>query len=351
MSFTAQSMGALAALAALVALCPIPAHGQADERVCSQDRDWMNRRLPVQERVDLLMDCMTVEEMAGQCVMAYSEPLFRQPEFGQMALGGLLPGAGGHPARDEGGNTAGSWLARSVWFQEESVCRTPLGIPVLYSEDAVHGMAHIQGGVVFPHNIGLGAMCAGKTGAELAECAEVMIDVGEATQEEVTAVGHHWNFAPTICVTEDVRWGRTYECYSEDAEVVAAMSVIIEGYRKSGTMIATAKHFLGDGLVEEGTGQFSLLDKGITPVRKLARAKIPFMDAINRHGVDTVMASYSGVDASQGDSTRMVAADTKLLETFNRKLRETLNANTKLLEALASNPSTIPLLHCSCALL
>ncbi len=77
--------------------------------------------------------------------------------------------------------------------------------------------------------------------------------------------GQEWNFGPTLAVVRDDRWGRTYESYSEDPEIVrsfaAAMVTGLQGepgnadFLRPPHVIATAKHFLGDGGTAEGRDQ------------------------------------------------------------------------------------------------
>ena len=85
----------------------------------------------------------------------------------------------------------------------------------MWGTDAVHGHNNVRGATIFPHNIGLGA----------ANSPALLRQIGEATALEVAATGIDWVFAPTLAVVRDDRWGRTYEGYSEDPEIVAAYAV------------------------------------------------------------------------------------------------------------------------------
>ena len=98
-------------------------------------------------------------------------------------------------------------------FQDRAL-DSRLGIPVLYGIDAVHGHNNVPGAVIFPHNIGLGA----------ANDPALMEEIGRITALEMVATGIYWNYAPAVSVPQDIRWGRTYEGYSENTERVTALA-------------------------------------------------------------------------------------------------------------------------------
>jgi len=152
-----------------------------------------------------------------------------------------------------------------------------------------HG--HLPGATVFPHNIGLGAT----RNPLLARL------IGRATAEEVAATGVHWTFSPCVCVARDERWGRTYESFGEEPEIPSALSSIIDGYQGipglPGGIMASAKHYVGDGGTSFGTSGNPkyLLDQGDTRISEAELRAIhlpPFKEAVER-GVATVMTSYS----------------------------------------------------------
>jgi hypothetical protein len=82
----------------------------------------------------------------------------------------------------------------------------------MFGIDAVHGHSNMLGAVIFPHNIGLGA----------AHDPELVRRIGVATAEAVAATGIDWTFAPTLAVPQDVRWGRSYEGFSQDPALVGS---------------------------------------------------------------------------------------------------------------------------------
>ncbi len=147
-------------------------------------------------------------------------------------------------------NTPQSWLKMAIEFQDLSL-KTRLKIPIVYGVDAVHGHNNILGATVFPHNIGMGATRS----AELA-AAEARV-----TSEELLGTGIRWAFGPCIAVAQDERWGRTYESYGTDpalaGELGAAQVRGFQGDNFAGpnTVLACAKHYMGDGGTAGGKDQ------------------------------------------------------------------------------------------------
>jgi beta-glucosidase len=134
-------------------------------------------------------------------------------------------------------------------YQREAL-QSRLKIPLLYGIDAVHGHNNVIGATIFPHNIGLGAT----------RDAKIVEAVAKATALEIAATGIDWDFAPCLTVPNDYRWGRTYEGFSEDTELVTKLgNAAILGYQSSNInnpnrVLACAKHFIGDGGTSFGTG-------------------------------------------------------------------------------------------------
>jgi beta-glucosidase len=149
---------------------------------------------------------------------------FTAQQWAEYPLGSILSGGGSRPADD----SAAGWRSMVENYQDST------SVAVIYGVDAVHGHNNLLGATIFPHNIGLGA----------ANDEDLMRRIGIATGKEVSATGVHWNFAPTLAVVQDIRWGRTYESYSENPQIVSALgSAYIQGLQSVG-IAATAKHFL-----------------------------------------------------------------------------------------------------------
>lgn len=265
---------------------------------------YLNAGLAVERRVEDLLGRMTLEEKIGQMTQAERGAVTDNPELiAEWGLGSVLSGGGSTPTP----NTPAAWVEMVNEFQSQALS-TRLGIPLIYGVDAVHGHANVYGATVFPHNIGLGATRDPK----------LVREIGQATAEEVRATGVPWNFGPCVCVARDERWGRTYESFGEDPELVSRMETIIDGLQGYGRspiasdrVLATAKHYAGDGNTEydedvaaanEGKPWYEqrfTIDQGITLASReefedLALA--PYLPAIRRHGVGSVMPSFSSVD-------------------------------------------------------
>jgi beta-glucosidase len=195
--------------------------------------------LPVATRVSQLMANMTLDEKIGQMTQANKSALTATSDIATFALGSLLSGGGEGP--NGAGGSASQWADMYDNFQNISQT-SRLAIPLLYGVDAVHGHNNVAGAVVFPHNIGLGAT----RNAALVQNATAVV------RDEVLGTGMNWVFAPCLCVPRDDRWGRTYEGFGEETSIVQSLGVAaIRGFQGAGlaatTVMATAKHFVGDG--------------------------------------------------------------------------------------------------------
>lgn len=234
--------------------------------------------LPVATRVNDLLSRMSLDEKIGQMTQAERNAV-SNAQVTQFRLGSLLSGGGSAPSP----NNATSWANMYDSFQNAALA-TPLGVPLIYGVDAVHGHNNVVGATIFPHNIGLGAT----------RNPGLVQDIARATALEVSATGIDWNFAPCLCVARNDRWGRTYEAFGETPEIVSSMATAVNGYQGAslsapGSVLATAKHFIGDGGTTNG------VDQGNTQITEAELRSIhlpPFREAITR-GVGSVMITYS----------------------------------------------------------
>jgi beta-glucosidase len=233
---------------------------------------------PVATRVADLMSRMTLDEKLGQMTQAERQSI-TAAQITQFRIGSVLSGGGSAPSP----NTATGWADMYDNFQRGALA-TPLGIPMIYGVDAVHGHNNVVGATIFPHNIGLGAT----------RDPALVQNIGRAVAEEVSGTGIDWDFAPCLCVARNDRWGRTYESFSERPDVVSSMATIITGLQGSslsapGSVLATAKHYIGDGGTTGG------VDQGNTQITEADLRAIhlpPFQAAVQR-GVGAVMISFS----------------------------------------------------------
>ncbi|VVT14827.1 1,4-beta-D-glucan glucohydrolase [Sphingomonas aurantiaca] len=242
----------------------------------------------VEARIEAILKRMSVTDKIGQLIqvdIASIEP----SDLRTYKLGSILNGGNAGP----GGNDLAppiEWLKLADAFYDASMARSDgrPAIPVIWGTDAVHGNNNIPGATLFPHNIGLGA----------ARDRDLMREIGHVTAIETAAAGIDWTFAPTLAVVRDDRWGRTYESYSEEPQIQADYAgAVIEGVQgKVGTkdflapdhVIATTKHFLGDG----GTGGRDQGDARI-PETTLRDIHLGGYPAAIEAGTQSVMASFS----------------------------------------------------------
>ena len=231
---------------------------------------------------------MTLAEKLGQMVQA--ERKYVAPgDIVKYGLGSILSGGGSAP----GGRTPAEWADMVDAFHAEA--RTSrLKIPLVYGVDAVHGHNNVAGATIFPHAIGLGC----------ARDPALVLEVARATAMEVAGTGVDWTFAPLVGPGRDPRWGRTYETFSEDPTLTAALgAAAIRGYQgdRLGSdplhVIACAKHYAGDGATSSGTSHMDggVLDRGdvrLDDAAFRALAVAPYRAAIAA-GVGSVMVSFS----------------------------------------------------------
>ena len=258
--------------------------------VSAQDEvlPYQNPDLPIDERVSDLVGRMTLEEKIGQMTLIEKgsiEPTAVTEYF----VGAILSGGGGYPTGD---NSVAGWMDMVHGYQDAALA-TRLGIPMLYGVDAVHGHSNLSGAVIFPHNIGLGAT----------RNPALIEEIGRVTALEMIATGIYWNYSPVLAVPQDIRWGRTYEGYSENTELVTELSTAmlrgLQGTDLSSptTVLGTPKHFVGDGGTAFGTSpqDGAFLDRGLTDVDEATLREIhliPYYSAIE-NGAQSIMISYS----------------------------------------------------------
>jgi beta-glucosidase len=258
---------------------------------------WFNTGASIEDRLNALMESMTLEEKAGQMVQGERNGV-SPDDVKKYFLGSVLSGGGSYP----GGNTKEDWMAMCKKYQDEAMS-TRLGIPIIYGVDAVHGHNTVNGAVIFPHNIGLGA--AGNP--------ELMSEVAGVTASEMIATGVNWNFAPCIAVARDERWGRTYESYSENPELVSKLQVpYIKTMQEEYGIAACAKHFAADGGTgwENANTQYPI-DQGdaIISEEELRKIHISGYEKAVNAGVKTVMVSFSSWNGVKNHENKYLIQD------------------------------------------
>lgn len=297
-------------IAALLASLVVPAAHAADG-VCHSfpepaAQDEWPRLAPavahdakLEARIEAMLATMSLEQKVGQMTQAEIQSITPE-ELRRFHVGSVLNGGGSWPGKRRDAKPA-DWLALAdEYWQASMSVDAPTKIPVIWGIDAVHGHSNVRGATLFPHNIGLGA----------ARDTCLLQRIGEATMRQVRATGQDWNFAPAVSVVRDDRWGRTYEGYSEHPAITQAYAAAMVRGMQGATgrsplsgIVATAKHFIGDGGTERG------VDQGVTRVSQaeLIRLHAPGYFSALGAGVQSVMVSFSSIAAagSSGPGQKM----------------------------------------------
>jgi beta-glucosidase len=261
-----------------------------------------------------LLSKMTLDEKIGQMTQPEQGPLFRNAgDIQKYFIGSVLSGGNSDPAE---GNSLQAWTDLYDRIQTEAM-KTRLQIPILYGIDAVHGHSNVLGAVMFPHNIGLGCT----------RDPALVEKIGRITAEEVRATGIQWTFGPCVTVPQDIRWGRTYEGFSENPNVVRSLGEAavrgMQGINLGGpfSILACAKHYIGDGGttasmmgrpgVPPGNNGRLWLDQGDTKVDEatLRRIHLPGYVAAVRAGVGSIMPSYSTWNGTRCSASRRLLTE------------------------------------------
>lgn len=258
---------------------------------------------PVMEAaIQRLLAGMTIEEKVGQMLMV-ELPFFKPDELVRYPIGSILNGGDSTP-RGYTPVPLDEWVsyADSVYgFVKQ---RPGSYVPILWGSDAVHGQNKFVGAIIYPHNIGLGA----------ANDPELVYQIASATAQAFGVAGQNWNFAPTLAVVQNYRWGRTYEGFSSDPKLISRYAErAVSGYQGElgkdfmtpDHVVATAKHFIGDGATQDG------IDQGRTQATEdeLIQTQIPGFEAALKAGVLSVMVSYSSWEGVKMHASRYLLTD------------------------------------------
>ena len=243
----------------------------------------------IEAQIDEILPKLTLEQKVGQVIQGDSDSVTPE-DVKKYRLGSVLSGGNSAPGPLNYAET-NAWLELADKYYNASIDEegVEVAIPIIWGIDAVHGHANLKGAIIFPHNVGLGAT----NNPELIE------KIAQITAHELTVSGHDWTFAPTLAVPQDLRWGRSYEGFSEDPKIVKSYGdrivVGLQGkfgsddFMGNGKVISSAKHFLADGATENGVDQGDALisEKELSEVHAAGYySSIPA-------GVQTVMASFS----------------------------------------------------------
>ena len=243
----------------------------------------------IEAQIDEILPKLTLEQKVGQVIQADNSSVTPE-EVKKYRLGSVLSGGNSAPGPLPYAD-ANTWVEMADAYFEASIDTegVEIAIPIILGIDAVHGHANLKGAIVFPHNIGLGA----------ARNPDLIQEIARITAHELTVSGHDWTFAPTLAVPQDLRWGRSYEGFSEDPVIVNSYgdriviglqgAVGTDEFMGQGAVISSAKHFVADGATENGVdqGDAKISERELSDVHAAG-----YYSAIPA-GVQTVMASFN----------------------------------------------------------
>jgi beta-glucosidase len=253
-------------------------------------------------QVKALVAQMTLDEKVGQMTQAEQNELKDPADVENYFLGSLFSGGSSDPKE---GNSLESWTNLYDRLQTRTQ-KSRLKIPILYGIDAVHGHNNVLNAVIFPHNIGLGCTRNPK----------LVEQVERITAEEIRATGIQWAFGPCVTVPQDIRWGRTYEGFSEDPKLVRELSgPAVRGFQGKEFndplgVLACAKHFVGDGGTAYGSTETGL-DQGDTRIDEATLRKLHLQGyyAAIEAGVGSIMPSYNSWNGVKCSASKKLLTD------------------------------------------
>nr|WP_240505928.1 glycoside hydrolase family 3 N-terminal domain-containing protein [Erythrobacter colymbi] len=283
-----------------------------------KDAPYWNANLPVEQRVEDLLARMTLEEKIAQIITVWDSKKAIQGEgdvFDPAKAASVYPDGIGQIARPSDRSGPGSPrqigrrnIADSVAYviaaQKWAMEKTRLGIPILFHEESLHGLA-AKDATAFPQAIGLASSWD----------PDLIRDINALIAEETSARGVHLVLSPVVDVARDPRWGRIEETFGEDPFLVGEMGVAsVEGLMGSGTtrklapgkVMATLKHMTGHGQPESGNN--------VAPAQISERTLRemffpPFEQVVKRTKIDAVMASYNEIDGVPSHANKWLLQD------------------------------------------
>lgn len=249
----------------------------------------------IEKKVEAMLAKMTLEEKIGQMTQIRHFDEFTEEDIISGSIGSIIHTDGPTP-----GNTAEEWQARFIELQTHAL-DSRLGIPLLFGVDAIHGQNTFEGATIFPHNIGMGAT----------RNAKLVKEAAAITAVEMQGTGFNWTFSPCISIPYNEKWGRVYEAFSESTALTQKYTIAsVEGHQGNlsdkTTVMATAKHYVGDGSTEYGKegGNTTL-----TPQEVSKRLLPPYRDAVNA-GIGAIMVGFNNLSGISMHAHKTLITDT-----------------------------------------
>jgi len=272
----------------------------------------MNESIDYSKEISELLAKMTLREKLGQCILIepcftfaelnegekgeiysevldseFLEKLLIEYNIGSFLFGGISRIGDGSP---------GAWADYIFKVNEYIEKNTRLKIPLLFGIDAVHGVNFVKGSTIYTHNLGVTATWN----------RELTRQYASLVGAELSAIGFNCNFAPTIDVARDPRWGRVYESLGEDPYLASVITTeLIEGLQNSGNLAACAKHFIGYGQSCNGMDRTpaDLSDRNIMEIHA------PPFEAAIKSNVLTIMVSGACVNGMPMPASKKLLTD------------------------------------------
>eukprot|EP00746_Dinoflagellata_sp_MGD_P155213 gnl/MRDRNA2_/MRDRNA2_85255_c0_seq4.p1 gnl/MRDRNA2_/MRDRNA2_85255_c0~~gnl/MRDRNA2_/MRDRNA2_85255_c0_seq4.p1 ORF type:complete len:684 (+),score=161.59 gnl/MRDRNA2_/MRDRNA2_85255_c0_seq4:89-2140(+) len=238
--------------------------------------------------LDQLVDSMSLEDQIGQ-ILQPENTNAKCYEVSDQKVGSVFFGGNDSPGDD----TPMAWHKRANQIQNEAHRAEPHHIPAFVGVDTIHGMSHMRGATLFPHNIALGCTRNEK----------LVEQVGYVTATESGAVDVNWGFAPCVALATDIRWGRIYESFGQDPDLVGRLgAAYVKGANSAKKPFVTCgKHFVGDGGARYGTGRIGKpVDRGdvTLTMEELRETHMKPYEYLVKAGIGSIMASYSSVNGT-----------------------------------------------------
>ncbi len=248
-----------------------------------------------EQKIESLLSQMTLDEKIGQMTQIRHFDEFTDEDLTSGGVGSIIHTDGPTP-----GNGAREWQARFIELQKKALS-SRLGIPLLFGVDAIHGQNTYNGATIFPHNIGMGA----------SRNAELVKDAAKITAIEMQATGFNWTFSPCISIPYNEKWGRVYEAFSESTELTSKLTIAsVEGHqgnlKDKTTVMATAKHYVGDGSTEYGVegGSTSL------SMQEISERLLPPYRAAVKAGIGAIMVGFNDLHGTSMHAHKTLITDT-----------------------------------------
>ncbi len=269
--------------------------GQNKLNIPIYDKFGIDSLSSIEEKVNALVNIMTLEEKIGQMSQVRHFADISEEDISTKFIGSVIHTQGPSP-----GEGAAGWQAKFRTLQNQALS-TRLGIPLMFAVDAIHGQNTYNGATIFPHNIGMGAT----HNPSVVEAAAAI------TATEVQATGFNWTFSPCIAIPYNEKWGRVYEAFSESTDLTCELvKASVRGHQgdllASNTVVATAKHFIGDGSTDFGReGGFTSLDMKEVSERLLP----PYREAVNEK-IGAIMVSFNSLSGTAMHAHKELIMDT-----------------------------------------